>query len=58
MTKLTGSRILAATPLIAGFAILAFSLGTGAASAEGFEPGFEPRSGQLHIVKDCMAPGV
>jgi hypothetical protein len=49
MTKVTGSRILAATPVIAGLAALAYSLGTGAASAAAYEP----PSGQLHIVKDC-----
>jgi hypothetical protein len=40
-------------PAIAGFAVLAFSLGTGAAPVRAFEE----RSGQVHIVKDCMAPG-
>jgi hypothetical protein len=49
MTKVTFTTM----PAIAGFAVLAFSLGTGAAPVRAFEE----RSGQVHIVKDCMAPG-
>ena len=47
MTKLT-----AVTPALAGFAVLTFSLITGAAPAAAFEA----RTGQLHIEKNCNIP--
>jgi hypothetical protein len=49
MIKVKGSRTLAAIPVATGLAVLAYSLGTGAAPAAAFEA----PSGQLHIVKDC-----
>ena len=47
------TKLIAVTPALAGFAVLTFSLSTGAAPARAFEA----QTGQLHIVKDCGVPG-
>ena len=47
------TKLIAFTPALVGFAVLTFSLSTGAAPARAFEA----RTGQLHIVKDCGASG-
>jgi hypothetical protein len=46
------TKLIALTPALAGFAVLTFSLSTGAVPARAFEA----RTGQLHIVKDCGIP--
>jgi hypothetical protein len=43
------TKLIAVAPALAGFAVLTFSLSTGAAPARAFEA----QTGQLHIVKDC-----